>query len=192
MKVYNSYSDQELAALLKKGDQAAFAIIYQRYYRLLYIHAFKKLNDEEEAKDIIQEFFTTLWTKREAILEDTNFAAFLYTSVRNRVLDYFSHKKVVEKYTGSLQSFIDTDTGSADDRIHEKELLEFIQAEIQSLPAKMREVFQLSREENLSHKEIAERLGISEQTVSKQVSNALKTLRLKMGASIFVFFLFHI
>jgi len=56
----------------------------------------------------------------------------------------------------------------------------------------MREVFLLSREENLSHKEIAEQLGISEQTVSKQISNALKVLRYKMCASVFVFFLFHI
>jgi len=192
MADYRTLSDQELTGLLKNGDQAAYAMIYQRYYRLLYIHALKKLNDEEEAKDIIQELFTTLWTKRETILQDTNFAAFLYTSVRNRVLDYFSHQKVASRYIDSLQGFIDTDPVSADDRVHERELLEFIQAEIQSLPPKMREVFLLSREENLSHKEIAEQLGISEQTVSKQISNALKVLRYKMGASVFVFFLFHI
>ncbi|WP_317171735.1 RNA polymerase sigma factor [Pedobacter panaciterrae] len=82
MADYRTLSDQELTGLLKNGDQTAYAMIYQRYYRLLYIHALKKLNDEEEAKDIIQEFFTTLWTKRETILQDTNFAAFLYKSVR--------------------------------------------------------------------------------------------------------------
>src|SRR5687768_11216391 len=60
--------------------------------------------------------------------------------------------------------------------------------EIQSLPLKMRGVFLLSREENLSHKEIAEQLGISEQTVSKQISNALKALRYKMRVSVFAFF----
>jgi RNA polymerase sigma-70 factor (family 1) len=192
MANYSSLSDQELTGLLKNGDKAAFAMIYQRYYRLLYIHALKKLHNEEEAKDIIQELFTTLWVKRENILQDTNFAAFLYTSVRNRVLDYFSHQAVASKYVTSLQNFIDTDPISADDYIHEKELLEYIQAEIQLLPAKMREVFLLSREENLSHREIANKLGISEQTVSKQVSNALKTLRYKMGPSVFIFFLFHI
>ena len=54
MADYRTLSDQELTGLLKNGDQAAYAMIYQRYYRLLYIHALKKLNDEEEAKDIIQ------------------------------------------------------------------------------------------------------------------------------------------
>lgn len=191
MAAYSTYTDQELVALLQNDDQAAFAMIYQRYYRLLYIHALKKLADEDEAKDIIQELFTTLWTKRATILQDTNFAAFLYTAVRNRVLDYFTHQKVAEKYISSLQDFIDTDPVAADDRVNEKELLEFIQAEIQSLPPKMREIFLLSREQNLSHKEIAARLGISEQTVSKQVSNALKMLREKMGVSMFIFFLFH-
>lgn len=192
MKLYGTLSDQELTLLLKKGDQTAFETIYQRYYRVLYIHAFKKLRDEEEAKDIIQELFTTLWVKRETVLQDTNFTAFLYTMVRNRVLDFYAHKVVTTKYVDSLQEFIDRDPKAADDRIHEKELLEFIQLEIEALPAKMREVFQLSRNENLSHKEIADKLGISEQTVSKQVSNALKTLRQKMGVSMFILFLFHI
>lgn len=189
---YSKLSDQELTALLKEGDQTAFAMIYQRYYRVLFIHALKKLQDEEEAKDIIQELFTTLWVKRETVLQDTNFTAFLYTIVRNRVLDYYAHKTVSTKYIDSLQQFLDKDPIAADDGIHEKELLEFIQTEIAALPPKMREVFQLSRNENLSHKEIADKLGISEQTVSKQVSNALKTLRQKMGPALFIFFLFQI
>jgi RNA polymerase sigma factor (sigma-70 family) len=69
--------------------------------------------------------------------------------------------------------------------------LESIQREIAALPGKMREVFQLSRDQELSHKEISNKLGISEQTVSKQISNALKILRKNLGVTAFVFFLFN-
>jgi RNA polymerase sigma-70 factor (family 1) len=191
MASYEELTDDELTILIKDGDRAAFAMIYQRYYRLLFIHANKKLGEEEEAKDMIQELFATLWLKRDKILTGTCFAAYLYTAVRNRVLDHYAHRTVNSKYIDSLQGFMNANERSADDYLQEKELLESIQREIAALPAKMREVFQLSRDQELSHKEISNKLGISEQTVSKQISNALKILRKNLGITAFVFFLFN-
>lgn len=191
MPGYNSYSDSELIALIREGDKAAYAKVYERYFRVLYVHAFKKLQNEEEAKDLIQELFTTLWAKRAFIAENVNMAAYLYTSVRNRVLDSFSHRKIEDRYIVSLQRHIDNDNVAADQELLEKELVTVIENEIKALPPKMREIFELSRKNNLSHKEIAEKLDVSEQTVSKQVTNALKRLRTKLGAHLFLLFLLN-
>lgn len=191
MPGYNSYSDSELIALIREGDKLAYAKIYERYFRVLYVHALKKLRSEEEAKDLIQELFTTLWVKREHIAKDVNMAAYLYTSVRNRVLDSFSHRKIEDRYIVSLQGHLDNDVVAADQGLLEKELVTIIENEIKSLPPKMREIFELSRKNNLSHKEISDKLGVTEQTVSKQVTNALKRLRTKLGASLFLLFLLN-
>jgi RNA polymerase sigma-70 factor (family 1) len=191
MLSYEELTDDELTILIKDGDRDAFAMIYQRYYRLLFIHANKKLGEEEEAKDMIQELFAALWLKRDQIFKGTCFSAYLYTSVRNRILDHYAHRAVNSKYIDSLQGYMTANERSADDYLQEKELLESIQREIAALPGKMREVFQLSRDQELSHKEISNKLGISEQTVSKQISNALKILRKNLGVTAFVFFLFN-
>lgn len=189
--IYKQLDDQELVAFIKNDDQQAYAEIYQRYFRVLFIHAYKKLQDKEEARDLIQELFVTLWTKRESLLLNTSFVAYLYTAARNRILDHYSHKNVQSRYIDSLQKFIDVEPVETDHHVREKELLEAIDKEIQALPPKMREIFELSRKYHLSHKEIAEQLHISEQTVSKQVSNALKTLRSKLGPALFFLFLLH-
>lgn len=185
MTDYRSHTDQELAALLKSGDKAAYTEIYERYFPLLYIHAYKKLGKEEDAKDLLQELFTVLWYKRSEINQN-NLAAYLYTAVRNRVLDIYAHQQVTNRYILSFQNYIDTVADATDYLIRERELSALIEKEIQVLPTKMREVFELSRKSNLTHKEIAEQLHISEQTVAKQITNALKTLRVKLGIFAFI------
>jgi len=185
MNVHKELNDQQLVDLLRSGDKAAYTAIYDRYFELLYLHAAKKLRSEDEAKDVIQELFVTLWLKR-AELNQTNLAAYLFIAVRNRVLDIYARQQVSNKYLSSFQNYLATAPDSAEHLIRGKQLGELIEKEIQALPPKMREVFELSRKANLSHKEIAEQLNISEQTVSKQVTNALKTLRMKLGVFAFV------
>ena len=92
-----------------------------------------------------------------------------------------SHQKIHSDYIVSLQQFIDAGEYITDHKIRHSQLLNIIEKEISLLPPKMREVFELSRNEKLSHNEIAEHLGISPQTVKKQVQNALKILKIKLG-----------
>ena len=117
-----------------------------------------------------------------------NLSVYLYACIRNRVLNLLSHKEVENKYLSSIQRFTPQEDHSTDLAIREKELADLIQKEIDQLPPKMREVFLLSRKENLSHQEIAGQLSISEQTVAKQVTNALRILRLRLG-SLFILLL---
>jgi RNA polymerase sigma-70 factor, ECF subfamily len=189
MYAFQNISDQELIMLLREGDKGAYTEVYNRYKNLLYNHAYKKLGNHDEVKDVLQELFTNLWNKRAEIPDTTNLSGYLYSVMRNRIFNLFSHKQVEHKYLASLQEFINERNFTTDLLIREKEFASLIQKEIDTLPPKMREVFLLSRKEYLSHKEIAEKLAISEQTVSKQVTNALKILRLRLG-SLFILLFF--
>lgn len=189
MHAYQNFDDQRLLILLRQGDQEAYTVIYDRYKNLLYSHAYKKLGDPEEVKDVLQDLFINLWNKRADIPVAVNLSAYLYTATRNRVLNLISHKAVEHKYISSLQQYIQEGTFTTDLTIQEKELAALIQKEIDLLPPKMREVFLLSRSAYLTHQEIAEQLSISEQTVAKQVTNALKILRVRLGSFILLLFL---
>ncbi|MEH3112432.1 RNA polymerase sigma factor [Pedobacter terrae] len=190
MGIYRSYSDSKLAYLLTQGDELAFTEIYNRFYGLLFIHASKRLNDEEEAKDVLHQLFESLWVKRVQVAPDGNLSGYLYTAVRNRVLDVFAHQKVENKYVDSLQDYIDQDHVLTDYMVREKQMALLIEQEIDALPPKMREIFILSRKENKSHKEIALELGISELTVKTQVKKALRILKSRLGLVVYVTLLF--
>lgn len=190
MTIYSQLSDQELVSLIRAGDEASFAEIYNRFYGLLYIHAHKRLKNEEEARDVIHELFAALWIKRASFMITTNLSGYLYSSIRNRILDMITHKKVEEKYIDSLQHYIDHDFNYADHRVRERDLQKLIEREISFLPAKMREVFELSRKSHLTHKEIADLLDLSEQTVRVHVKKALRILRLKLGIFIYLLMVF--
>jgi RNA polymerase sigma-70 factor (family 1) len=177
---YTKFSDFELSELLKADDRNAFTEIYERYNGLLYIYAYKKLKDKDDAQDIVQEVFVNLWNRRSLFTLNTNLAGYLYKSVLNKVFDLFAHKKITVKYIHSLQDFIDRNDAAADTLIIEKELKTLIEYEISCLPPRMQEIFELSRKGFLSHKEIAEQFGISDQTVTTQIKRALRVLRIKL------------
>lgn len=192
MRALSSYTDQELAGLLKSGDQAAFAEIYERFWSVLFLHARNLLRENEEARDIVQELFTSLWNKGASLELNTSLSAYLYKAVRNKVFDHLKRKKVMNDYLQSLNEFMSESALIPDALIREKELAAIIESGISALPPKMREVFELSRKQHLSYQQIAEKLDISEHTVKSQVSNALRILRTKVGASaILVAYLMH-
>ncbi|WP_316820049.1 RNA polymerase sigma-70 factor [Pedobacter gandavensis] len=189
MENYAKRSDLELLKMLQLGDRFAYTEIFERYKFILHHHAIKKLPNREEVKDIVQEVFTMLWTKREGINIHTSLSGYLYTSLRNSVLDHFSRQKVRDKYVDSMKDFASQGVILPDHRIREKQLSAAIAAEISMLPEKMRIIFELSRRTYLSHSEIAEQLGISEKTVNRQISNALKILRSRLGLFAYLMFL---
>lgn len=180
MASLNLLPEKELVTLLRSGDQAAYTEIYNRYKWLLHTHAYKKLGDRDAANDVVQELFTNLWTKRETILLTSTLAGYLYTAIRNRILNMMEHQQVKSKYIDSMMEFAAEHTAVTDHLIREKQMTSIIEKEIAALPPKMREVFELSRKSHLSHKEIASHLDISEQTVNKQIKNALKILKTRL------------
>ncbi len=191
MSKYHQLSDEELTDFLKTGDHAAFTEIYNRYFWLLHTHAYKWMRDRDQVKDIIHELFATLWAKHLDIDFEHGLASYLYASVRNRIFNQLSKKRNESAYLTSLNEFIGRGECITDHHIREKQLISIIEGEISSMPRKMREVFELSRKKNLSHKEIAEKLDISEQTVRKHIQHALKILRFRLGLYLLMCFLLN-
>jgi RNA polymerase sigma-70 factor (family 1) len=183
---YHDRSDSELLALLKQGNHTVYAEIYHRYKKPIYVHAYSMLGDSQAARDIVQELFAQLWIKREELNIDRNLSAYLYTAARNRVLDCMARNQREGEYLESLQDFSETYAEFTDYRVRERELINLIEKEVSALPPKMRVIFELSRHEQLSHREIADQLEISEKTVKKQINNALKVLRVKLGEVVFL------
>lgn len=193
MDAVKTLSDAELVDLLKSGDQLAYTEIYDRYILILLNHAYNKTRDREEAKDIVHEVFTTLWARRENFNCQSNLSGYLYAAVRNNILNQVVHNDVKGKYLASIAQFINYNNSQVitDHLVREHQLSSIIEKEIAELPPKMREVFELSRKQHFSHKQIAEKLEISEQTVSKHVTNALRILRVRLGIFIYLLWLIH-
>ena len=186
MPLYHSISDLEFTGLIRLGDHKAFSELYDRYKVVLYIHAKRILNDEEESKDVIQELFINIWLKKSELIINTTVKSYLYFAIRNNVFNKLTRRKLEISYLNSLEETIANGETSLEENLREKELIDVIDREIMLLPLKMRNVFKLSRTHNLSHKEIAEKLNISDKTVKKQIGNAIKILRLKIKYFLFV------
>ncbi len=189
MDNYNNYNDFDLMELLKQGDEAAFTELFNRYDRLLFMYAYKKLQDIEEAKDVVQDVFVGLWNSRKGFTLQTSLTGYLYTSVRNKALNVFRDKDINARYLNSLQQLMDESDIRTDHLIREKDISALIDKEIAALPPKMREVFELRRKAFLSNKEIAEKLSLSDQTVATHMKRALKILRGRLGIVIYLLFL---
>lgn len=191
MSKYLGFTDRELTESLKEGDQAAYTEIFSRYNKLLYSHTYNKLRNREEAKDIVQEVFYSLWANRWKSLPDSNLIGYLFMATRYKIADLLSRQQVKNKYVVSLQEFIDQAPEYSDHLIRKNQLQEIIEEEISALPPRMQEILRLSRFEQLSHKEIAEKLNISEATSKDQVKKALKILRKRLGLCVFLYFLIN-
>ena len=181
MKMYSEFTDSELIRLLKDRNHEAFAEIYNRFAVLMFYKVNQMLRDEEPSKDLVQDLFVSLWDKPELVQEDNNLAGYLYVGARNRVLKFIQRNKLKNDHIASLAKYASEISLETIQDIDERELKTIVQREIDNLPPKMKLIFEMSRKDNLSHAEIAGKLGLSDQTVKKQINNALKILRSKLA-----------
>lgn len=169
------YSADDLIRLLKAGNEKAFKAIFHRYYRPLTLFALKYVGDVEEAKEITQEFFIRIWSRRTA-LEITSLKAYLYRGVKNACLNHLESGKVLQRRMQDFDKPLYTTADALQKMLLAEQEEEIIRA-IDRLPPRCREIFLLSRTEQLPNKAIADRLNISVRTVETQVSIALRRLR---------------
>ncbi|TZF84909.1 RNA polymerase sigma-70 factor [Pedobacter sp. BS3] len=182
MSAYSALTDQELVAFLCEGNEAAFTAIYNRYWAVLYAHARKMLRDDDEAMDVVQDIFTTLWKKSGGLILTTSIKSYLYTAVRNQTLNQINRSRLKDTYLLSLARFAEQGEYNTDEQVVYHDLLERIEQEIANLPPKMREIFEMSRKSGLSHKAIAEELSITDHTVKKTINRALKVLKAQISS----------
>jgi RNA polymerase sigma-70 factor (ECF subfamily) len=187
---YASITDEKLLAMIKTADKDAFAEIYNRYWPILYRHALKMLKNHDESEDVVQDVFVKLWKIANQLDENISIGAYLYAATRNGILNIFSRSMVKDNYLAEIRSFMKEGYEIADHRVRENILAHLIESEIKKLPSRMREVFELKRKHNLSYKEIAEKMDISELTVKTQMNKAISTLRTKFGNHLGIFIAF--
>ena len=161
---------------IKNLDQGSFEKLFREYFPPLMAFARKILVDEDEAREVVQKVFISLWEKRSEIDVSTSLKSYLFTSVHNRSLNVIRDQK---KFSG-LEVPEVAGEWDVSTQIESMELEEKIMDAIRSLPEKCREVFQLSRFDGLKYSEIAKHLDISVKTVENQMSKALKILREKL------------
>lgn len=190
MADYRKLQDQQLVHLLQNGSHEAFGEIYKRYWALLYRNARKMLQDDQDATDVVQEVFTLLWERYPVIEVEISLSSYLYSAVRNKIINIINRNKLKNGYAASLQQFLAEGSRVTENEVREREFTIEIEREIANLPDKMRRIFELSRKQHLTYKEIAEEVNVSEGTVKKQVYNALKILRFKLGSYFFLFLMF--
>ncbi len=162
--------------------------LFYKYHGRLVLYANKFLNDMELSRDIVQEVFFQLWKNPGLLLTDYSIKSYLFKSVRNGALNSLRHlkvvhnisdKKIYDPNSADYNSFNDKDDPLS--TLLELELIEKMEDIIENLPEKCRQVFKLSRQEQLKNKEIAEKLGVSVKMVEKQMSKALKVFRKELA-----------
>ena len=170
-------SEELLLARLQQDDEQAFAAIYDRFAADLIAYAGARLFRLEDARDIVQDVFVKLWHNRETMQIHTRLGSYLYTATRNRVIDHIRRNAIREGYGLLLQSLGSANSPDAAQLLAAKELSSRVQQVLDALTPKVRTVYRLSREQQLSISEIAARLNVSEQTVKNQLTTALNHLR---------------
>lgn len=177
MAILSKYSDEQLFDRVKNGDHAAFTEIYERYWGVLFIQAFKIIKNEEKAMDVIQDIFTVLWENAGDSDIQLSLKAYLYTSVRNRLLDALRRQAVADKYLDSLVQYANYGYDDTEETVIFNELSHLLEAGVAGLPEKMQRVFRMSWMEGQSHNQIAAELNITVHTVKKTISRARQVLR---------------
>ena len=169
-------SEQELISQLKTGHLEVFESLFKQYYKGLCFYAYKLLDNEAEAEDIVQELFAKLWTNRADLNINTSIQAYLYGAVRNACFNQLKHRQVRTAYSNE-QTERQDNLAYNPNTVDANELNILIESSIVNLPPERQKIFLLSRSEGLKYKDIAEQLGISIKTVEAQMGKALSYMR---------------
>ncbi len=185
------HTEKELVKKLKEGDSFAFEVLFYKYRNKIKGFAVRLVPAQVDPEEIVQEVFVKLWLKKESVDPEKDFQSYLFSIAKNLVLDHL--KSAVNRRLYFVGEHFQQDLMTDDDTENSlpEDAEEKLQKLIDEIPERRREIFCLSRFEGLSYKQIAEKLGISENTVDSQIRNALTFLRKefrKMMALAFLYF----
>lgn len=170
-------TDDQLIFAMRKGDESAFKVLYDRHWPEVYTMVYRRLGDEEATKDIVQDIFVNLWLSMKEIIVESTLAPYLNKAARNRTISFY--KKNIASFSRNNIFQDEQVQHSVELNMEALELEAFFNQEIAEMPDNMRKAFVLSRQENKSIREIAEELSLSEQTIKNNISQALERLRKK-------------
>jgi RNA polymerase sigma-70 factor (ECF subfamily) len=169
--------ERELVGRVRHGDEAAFESLFRTYHARLASFAYRYVQSQEIAEELVQEVFLDLWSRRALVDVGVVVKTYLFIAVKNAALSYLRHEKVERRREGEVIALFSGPRAAADVELHRADLAAEVQRAIARLPERCRVVFSLRREHEMSHAQIAEILGISPRTVENQLARALKSLR---------------
>jgi RNA polymerase sigma-70 factor (ECF subfamily) len=173
-------SERDLQERIRAGDERAFDSVFRTHYAHLVRVAESMLRERALAEEIAQEVMLELWRRRESLVVEQTFAAYLVRSTRNRALNHIRHQRVVAREAAAA-AIEPQASRSAEDELLGVEFQQAVREAMDALPEKSREVFRLSREQGLKYAEIASVLEISVKTVEKRMGRALSELRERLA-----------
>lgn len=169
------HSDGLLLLQLQQGEKSAFDILYNKYWEQAYSNAYKRLGDAEQAKDIVQEIFVSIWVNRQNPIN--NLPAYLSISVRNQVFKLIAKNKNMSPYLDIFEN-ISSNNDKADSNLLWQEFYRTYEAILLKLPPKRQQIFRLRFHDDMPTKTIADELQISRKTVQNQLGKAIEQLRM--------------
>lgn len=192
MKDIEKNSDDQLILKLRTGNILVFNQLFEDYSSKLFYFAKGYLKSEEDAEELVQEVFTTIWEKRDQLKSGFSFKSYIFTIAFNIIKKHFRQKAQFRKFVNNeLLSDITSETSQ---QIDYNSLKAHVLRLTESLPEKRREVFIKSRFDGLTNKEIADTLGLSKKTIENHLNLALKEIRNMMEGDklpvVLFFFLF--
>lgn len=182
--------EQQVITSLREGQETAFEMLFKTYYEPLCNYAYSFLNDREEAEEVVQSAFITVWDKRQSLEIQTSVKSYLYRMVRNGCLNVIKHVKVKAAHVRHEMAGGEPSYEGASQGVISSELEQKIYEAMKALPEQCRLVFQLSRFEELKYQEIADQLDISVKTVENQMGKALKIMRTQLKDYLPLFLIF--
>ena len=178
--------NQSLILALKSGSEEAFTSLYHKYCDKVYKFCRLYYTNDSTTEEVVQEVFIKLWESRASINENKDIDGLLFIMTRNTIFDYF--RKSLNKVTMKITALeVAEKIAISDETLEVKDLLEYIWKLVSLLPPRQQEVFIMSRKQQMTNKEIAEQLDISEKAVERNIYFALKFI--KKNLNLFIFFI---
>lgn len=175
---YSKHTD--LIEALKQGEAQAYTFLAEQYHHKLCVYAFNLSHDHDNAEDIVQDVFISVWQQRHKLKADFFIQGFLYKLVYNKFIDNYRKKKSVIVLEKKYIEALDTIVEDVDETRLEK-LIGLVKVEIQQLPPKCKQTFLLSKQDGLTNFEIAEYLNVSIKTVEAQMTKSFSIIRKNVG-----------
>lgn len=167
-------TEKELIIGLKKSSTAAYRQLFARYYTIILRFLVKMLGDEPRAKDIAQNIFLKIWLVREKLDESKSVKTYLYVLAKNEAINNIKYESRTKQFDESFQM---EDSSGVQEEVNFRETEDIIRSCVENMPLQRRNVFKMSRVEDMSNKEISQMLNISVRTVEKHIELALKDLK---------------
>lgn len=169
-------NNKSVITALKAGEESVFDAVYRHYYRRLCAFCSQYVSEQEEIEEIVQDTMMWLWENRCSLLEELTLKTLLFTIVKNKALNRISHFEIRRKVHQEIVEKFEKEFESPDFYL-ENELFRLYEEALQQLPEDYRQAYEMNRNQHLTHKEIAERLNVSPQTINYRIGQTLKILR---------------